>query len=320
MTRSAYRNNLFLTGAVLALLFVLQFVLPDYHVLMGTRMMVIAVFALGFNALLGYIGLLSLGHAMFFAAGLYGAGLTVYHFGWSLPAAFGFAILASALLALVIGAVVLRTIRVSFMIVTLMFAQVAYLMVLYFAEWTNGQEGLSLPLSARAVHLFGWTLDLSSAITRYNLAFGLLALCLVLLFAYLASARGRVATAIRDNEGRTEMLGFNVFAGKLEMFVLSGAMSGAAGAAYALLFGYIGSTFASFQYSIEALLFTLLGGAGTLLGPLLGVLLMVAMIDKLSELTSAYLLVIGVVLIVVILWFPKGILGTIRERWAPWLL
>jgi branched-chain amino acid transport system permease protein len=320
MTKSAYRNNLFLTAGVLLLLFVLQFVLPDYHVLMGTRMMVLAVFALGFNALLGYIGLLSLGHAMFFAAGLYGAGLTVYHFGWSLPAAFGFAILASALLALLIGAVALRTIRVSFMIVTLMFAQVAYLMVLYFAEWTNGQEGLSLPLSARAVHVFGLTLDLSSAITRYNLAFLLLALCLVLLFAYLASARGRVATAIRDNEGRTEMLGFNVFAGKLEMFVISGAMSGAAGAAYGLLFGYIGSTFASFQYSIEALLFTLLGGAGTLLGPLLGVLLMVAMIDKLSELTSAYLLVIGVVLIVVILWFPKGILGTIRERWAPWLL
>eukprot|EP01032_Pedospumella_encystans_P037877 gene37877-42902_t len=92
-----------------------------------------------------------------------------------------------------------------------------------------------------------------------------------------------------------------------------GGIAGAAGAAYGLLFGYMGSTFASVQYSIEVLLFTLLGGAGTLLGPLLGVGLMMTLIDRLSELTSAYLLVIGVVLIALVLWFPKGILGSIRE-------
>lgn len=320
MTASAFRKNLVLTLLVLAALLLLQFVLPEYHVLMATRMMVLAVFAVGFNALLGYIGLLSLGHAMFFACGLYAAGLSVYHFGFSLLAAFGVSLIASAILSLVIGAITLRTIRVSFMIVTLMFAQVGYLAVLYFAEWTNGQEGLSLPASARQMALGPWTLNIADAVTRYNIALVLLAASLGILLFYLKGTRGRVATAIRDNEGRTEMLGFNVFAAKLEMFVLSGTLSGAAGAAYGLLFGYLGATFASFQYSIEALLFTLLGGAGTLLGPLIGVVLMVAMIDKLSELTSAYFLVIGIVLIVLILWFPKGILGTIRERWAPWLL
>ncbi|WP_075217947.1 branched-chain amino acid ABC transporter permease [Mongoliimonas terrestris] len=320
MSRAAFARNAWLVLAVLAVLFSLQFVLPDYQVLMATRMMLLAVFALGFNALLGYVGLLSLGHALFFACGLYASGLTVYHFGWGLPAAFVFAVGASAVLALLIGAVALRTIRVSFMIVTLMFAQVGALTVLYFAAWTNGQEGLSLPASARVADLGVATLDLTDALTRYNIAYGLLAASLLILLVYLGSARGRIATAVRDNEGRTEMLGFNVFAAKLEMFVLSGAMSGAAGAAYGLLFGYLGATFASFQYSIEPLLFTLLGGAGTLLGPLVGVLFMVGLIDKLSELTTAYLLVIGVVLIVLILWFPKGILGTVRERWLPWLM
>ncbi|MDH6266393.1 branched-chain amino acid transport system permease protein [Rhizobium sp. SG_E_25_P2] len=319
MTR-AFANNLALVAATLIGLFLLQFRLADYYVLTATRMMVLGVFALGFNALFGYVGLLSLGHAMFFACGLYAAGLTSYHLGWSAPAAFVAALAASAALAVVIGAITLRTARVSFMIVTLMFAQVFYLASLYFSAYTNGQEGLSIPVAQRRFTLAGFEINLADAVTRYNIALLLLAAALIILFLYLKGARGRLAVGVRENEERTEMLGFNIFAAKLEMFVLSGLLSGAAGGAYALLFGYVGSTFASFQYSIEALLFTLLGGAGTLLGPLVGVVLMVTMIDKLSELTSAYLLVIGVVLIALVLWFPKGLLGTIRERWAAWLM
>ncbi|MCV3766187.1 branched-chain amino acid ABC transporter permease [Rhizobium sp. TRM95796] len=319
MTR-ALAKNFALVAATLIGLFLLQFVLSDYYVLTATRMMVLGVFALGFNALFGYVGLLSLGHAMFFGCGLYAAGLVSYHLGWDAPAAFVAALVASATLALVIGAIALRTARVSFMIVTLMFAQVFYLASLYFSAYTNGLEGLSVPEAQRRFTLAGLDVNLADAVTRYNIAFLLVAASLVILFLYLKGGRGRLAIGVRENEERTEMLGFNIFAAKLEMFVLSGLLSGAAGGAYALLFGYVGSTFASFQYSIEALLFTLLGGAGTLLGPLVGVVLMVTMIDKLSELTSAYLLVIGVVLIALVLWFPKGLLGTIRERWAPWLM
>ncbi len=209
----------------------LQFVLSDYYVLTATRMMVLAVFAVGFNLLLGYLGLMSLGHALFFAAGLYAAGLPAYHLGWSVPAAFVLAVLVSGLLALLIGAILLRSIRVSFMIVTLMFAQVGYLASLYFVELTNGQDGLTLPESARSIGLGQTVFSLTNAGVRYNLAFGLLAICLVLLFLYLASARGKLAVAIRENEGRTEMLGFNVMAAKLEVYVLSGTITGAAGAA-----------------------------------------------------------------------------------------
>ncbi|WP_137155325.1 branched-chain amino acid ABC transporter permease [Rhizobium sp. FKL33] len=315
-----FKKNAVLLAVTLAILFLLQFVLPEYNILTATRMMVLAIFAVGFNTLLGYLGLMSLGHALFFAAGLYGAGLSSYHLGSGVATSFALGVIASAVVAVVIGMITLRTIRVSFMIVTLMFAQVGYLMSLYFTGYTNGQEGLSLPQSARAMAIGPWALDLSSALTRYNIAFVMLAITLAALFVYLSSRRGRVIMAIRENEERTEMLGFNVLAVKLEVFVISGLIAGGAGALYALLFGYVGSTFASFQYSIEALLFTLLGGAGTLLGPLVGVVLMVTMIDKLSELMSAYLMVIGVVLIALILWFPKGILGTIRERVAPWML
>lgn len=320
MTDTAIGRNAILLVAVMAALFLLQFVLPQYYVLAVTRMMALAIFAVGYNMLLGYVGLLSLGHAIFFAAGLYGAGLATYHLGISVPVAFLIGIASALILAFVIGWVALPTMRISFMIVTLMFSQVGFLTTLYFARVTGGQDGLSLPRAARRFSLFGMDFSLADDVVRFNIAFGLLLVALAVSFAVLVSRRGRIFTAIRENEGRTEMLGFNTFAAKLEAFLYSGGIAGAAGAAYGLLFGYMGSTFASIQYSIEVLLFTLLGGAGTLLGPLLGVALMMTLIDRLSEITSAYLLMIGVVLIALVLWFPKGILGSIRERWLPWLM
>ena len=320
MTGADIRRNLILVLVVMAGTFLLQFVLPQYYVLTITRMMALAVFAVGYNMLLGYVGLLSLGHAMFFAAGLYGAGLATYHLGIPVPLAFLIGVIAALVLAFVIGWVALPTMRISFMIVTLMFSQVGFLTTLYFAAWTGGQDGLSLPTAARHFNLFGVDFSLANDMVRFNVAFGMLAVSLAISFLVLISRRGRIFTAIRENEGRTEMLGFNTFAAKLEAFLYSGGIAGAAGAAYGLLFGYMGSTFASIQYSIEVLLFTLLGGAGTLLGPLVGVALITLLIDRLSEVTSAYLLVIGVVLIALVLWFPKGILGSIRERWVRWLM
>lgn len=320
MSGAIIRRNFILLAIVLAVLFLLQFVVPEYYVLTITRMMTLAVFAIGYNILLGYVGLLSLGHAMFFAAGLYGAGLATYHLGVGVPLAFLGGTLAAFILAAAIGFVALPTQRVSFMIVTLMFSQVGFLMTFYFADTTGGQDGLRLPHAARSFSLGGWTFDLADGVVRFNLAFGLLLIALAVSFFLLVSSRGRIFAAIRENEGRTEMLGFNTFAAKLEAFLYSGTIAGAAGAAYGLLDGYVGSTFASIQYSIEVLLFTLLGGAGTLLGPLVGAALMMTMIDRLSELTTAYMLVVGVVLIGLVLWFPRGILGTIRERWLPWLM
>src|SRR5690606_2270894 len=106
---------------------------------------------------------------------------------------------------------------------------------------------------------------------------------------------------------------------KLASMAISGLISAAAGAAYAVLFGYVGSGFASIQYSILPLLWVLLGGAATTLGPLIGTLLTFYVIDTASSYTSAYMLLLGIVLILLILYFPRGIAGTVRERWLPWL-
>ncbi|MFT3690619.1 branched-chain amino acid ABC transporter permease [Paenirhodobacter sp.] len=303
--------------AVLAVLAVVPFVIGGYPVLALTRVLILAVFAMGYNMLMGYTGLVSLGHALYFAAGMYAAGLASHYGGVSLPLAFGLGILGAAAVSLVTGLLALRTQTVSFMIVTLMFAQVGYLTTLHFSPITGGDQGLSL--KSRSFTLFGHVFDMTQESTRYGLAFGLFAVALAVTFALTQGRLGRLFAAVRGNPERTRMLGYDVDRIRLAAFTVSGTLAGAAGALYGLMFGFIGSSFAEFRTSIEALLYTLVGGPGTLLGPLLGTALMTALIDRLSGVTSAYLVIVGVLLVVLTLWFPKGILGTIRDRWAPWL-
>ncbi|MCZ8543729.1 branched-chain amino acid ABC transporter permease [Mesorhizobium qingshengii] len=311
----AYASHL----GVMALLFVLSFLLPEYYHGLLARIMVLAVFAMGYNILFGYVGLLSLGHAMFFGAGLYGAGLAVIQLGWSVPSAFLGGIGCGAVLALAIGLLALRTTGVAFMIVTMMFAQVFYLVILYFATWTGGDQGMVVPQPARVLTFGATALDLTNPTVRYMTALALFSLVLLITLAIVRSRYGRVLVAIRENEERTKMLGYDTFSNKLAAVVVSGAICAASGAAYALLFGYVGSSFASVQYSILPLLWVLLGGAATTLGPLIGTLFMYYVIDITSGYTSAYLLIVGIALILLVLFFPKGILGSIRQRWLGWL-
>jgi branched-chain amino acid transport system permease protein len=258
---------------------------------------------------------LSLGHALLFAAGMYGAGMLVHHAGTAALPALLIGTLAGGIMAALVGLLALRTAGVSFMIVTLMFAQVGFLTILYFNDVTGGDEGIALTALQR--QFIG--LDLTQDAPRFWVALVVFAIALAANLALVRSRFGRVMLAMRENEERSRMLGFNPYTVKLKILVISGLFSGAAGAAYALLFGYVGGSFASVQYSILPMLYVLLGGAATVLGPLLGAGLMFYLIDFASGLTSAYLMVVGAALVALVLFAPKGILGTIRERWLPWL-
>lgn len=304
---------------VIALLLAANWLLPEYHRGVFSRVLVLAVFAMGYNLVFGYAGLLSLGHAMFFAAGLYGAGLPVYHLGWGVPLSFAAGIAAGGVLALGVGVLALRTTGVAFMIVTMMFAQVGYLTSLYFTTWTRGEEGLVLSQQMRSITIGDTALSLSDPSLRYLIALALFSVVLLALLRLARSPFGRTLVAIRENEERTRMLGYDTFRAKLAAVVVSGMVCASAGAAYGLLFGYVGSGFASIQYSILPLLWVLAGGAATTLGPLVGTLFMFYVIDYTSGITTAYLLLVGVALILLILFFPRGILGTVRERWLGWL-
>jgi branched-chain amino acid transport system permease protein len=314
-----YNKIVILHLAVFSALFALQFFVSGYAVLAITRIMVLAIYAVGYNLLFGYAGLLSLGHAMFFATGLYVAAIGTTRAGIPVPAAFALAIVIGAIVSAAMGAITLRVKGVAFMIVTLMFSQAAFLTVLYFGEYTRGDEGIIIPDTIRSFEFWGIPVDLTIASLRYNLAFALLSIAVILCLLIVSSRLGRVLIAIRENEDRTSMLGYDVARYKLVAFIISGTLSATAGATYALMFAYAGSTLASIQYSIHPLLWTLLGGASTVLGPILGTALMFVLVDVASSFTNANLLMVGVVLILLVLFFPKGILGTLRQRYLPWL-
>lgn len=304
-----------LHAGVLAALVVLWAILPAYYAGNLARILVLAVYAIGYNLAFGYTGLLSLGHALFFAAGMYGFGLLIAQ--TNSPAEL--AMIAGVVCALGVGAAVaflaLRTREVAFMIVTLMFAQAGFLIILYFGAFTRGDEGFVVDPARRA--LLGF--DLSSETARFWAAWALFALAFLGTAALVKSATGRAMIAVRENEERARMLGYDTHRLRFLAFVISAGLSGLAGAAYALLFGYVGATFATVQYSIFPLLWVLLGGVGTTIGPLIGVFVMFYLIDFSSTVTAAYMIVVGVALVLLTLFAPLGIAGEIRKRWARWL-
>jgi branched-chain amino acid transport system permease protein len=309
------RRSIALHGGLITLLFALGFLLPSYHQGNLARIMVLATYAVGYNVLFGYTGLLSLGHAMFFAAGMYGLGLTMHHGGLSALPAFGVGLICAAVLSTAVALLALRTIGVAFMIVTLMFSQALFLTILYFGTWTRGDEGFVIAQSTRQIA----GIDLTDPLARYMAALIVFAVALTLTARMMRAGFGHVLIGVRENEERTRMLGYDVFRHKLAAVVISGTISGAAGAAYALLFGYVGATFASVQYSIFPLLWVLLGGAGTTIGPLVGVIFMFYLIDWSSGMTNAYMLVAGVALVLLTLFARAGLMGELRKRWLTWL-
>lgn len=312
---SVDRRSIALHVGLIALLFVGCFALNDYHQGNVARILVLATYAIGYNVMFGYTGLLSLGHAMFFAAGLYGLGIAMHYGGLPAIPAFIIGLICAAVLSALVAVLALRTIGVAFMIVTLMFAQSVFLTILYFGEWTRGDEGFVIAQASRQV----MGLDLTNPIVRYLAALLLFSTALLITARMMQVRFGRVLIAVRENEERTRMLGYDVFRHKFLAVVISGTIAGAAGAGYGLLFGYVGATFASVQYSIFPLLWVLLGGAGTTIGPLIGTLFMFYLIDYSSSLTNAYMLIAGVVLVLLTLFARAGIAGEIRKRWAPWL-
>ncbi len=300
---------------IIVVLFLLRFWLPDYHQTNLARIMVLATYAIGFNILFGYTGLMSLGHAMFFAAGMYGTGLSIYYLEFGAISGFFIGVVAAAVWAAVFASFALRTSGVSFLIVTMMFGQAAYLIILYFNEITLGDQGFTLSNTIKSIDIGNAKFALADKDTKFIVAWIIFSVCFVISLILVNSRFGRSMIAVRENEERTKLLGYNTYLTKLIALTISGAIAGAAGATYALLFSYVGASFAAILHSISPLLWTLLGGAGTILGPLLGTGIMFYLIDISSGFTSSYLLVVGAVLLVLVLYFPKGIMGTVRDKW-----
>jgi len=286
-----------------------------FYLQLFAKVMIFAVFAMSLDLLVGFTGLVSLGHAAFFGLGAYTLMLLspqyeAASFWLSLPAAVAVAAVAAA----IIGALVLRTSGVYFIMVTLAFAQMLY----YFAiksKALGGSDGAYIYVKPDAT-ILGWRpFDLGNRVHFYYLALALMVATYVLLRMVLRSLFGHVVRGIRANEPRMRALGFPIFHYKLAAFVLAGGLAGLAGYLEAAQYGYVNPEFFGWQESGGVLMMVILGGIGTLFGPILGAFALTLLQDFLSDeaifhgFHKHWLLPMGVLIVLAVLLLPRGIGG-----------
>ena len=301
MTPKSY--ELLAIAALFLLLLVAPFVIYPVFLM---KVLCFALFACAFNLLIGYAGLLSFGHAMFFGLSAYVTAHTVKVLGWPTEVGLLAGTATAAALAFATGLLAIRRQGIYFAMVTLALAQMVYFLCVQ-APFTGGEDGIQgVPRRA----LFG-IIDIDKDINLYYVVLAIFTFGFLLIYRTIHSPFGQVLKAIRENEPRAISLGYRVDQYKLMAFVLSGTLAGLAGSTKVLVFKLASLTDAAWQMSGEVVLMTLLGGLGTVLGPAIGAAIIVAMQDYLKGLGDWVLVAQGVVFVVTVLLFRKGIAGEI---------
>ncbi|WP_134725786.1 branched-chain amino acid ABC transporter permease [Paracoccus luteus] len=268
------------------------------------KLLAFALFASAFNLLLGYTGLLSFGHAAFFGGASYFTAHAVKEWGWSPEMGILLGVLGAAGLGLVIGAIAIRRQGIYFAMITLALSQMFFFACVQM-PFTHGEDGIqSVPRGM----LFG-VIDLGRTMTMYYFVLAVFMLGLFIIWRFVNSPFGMILKAIRENEQRAISLGYSVARYKLGAFVMSAALAGLAGAIKALIFQFATLTDVTWQMSGEVILMTLLGGIGTLLGPIVGAGLVVTLQNYLATSDIPVTIITGVVFMACVLLFRRGLIG-----------
>jgi branched-chain amino acid transport system permease protein len=268
------------------------------------KLLCFALFACAFNLLLGYTGLLSFGHATFFGGAAYFTAYTVK--SWGFPPELGIlvGVAGAAFLGLVMGFFAIRRQGIYFAMITLALSQMFFFFCLQ-ARFTEGEDGIQ---SVPRGHLFGF-IDLSSYTNMYYFVLAVFLIGLLIIWRFINSPFGMILKSIRENEQRAISLGYSVARYKLGAFVMSAALAGLAGSVKALVFQFATLTDVAWQMSGEVILMTLLGGIGTLIGPVFGAGLVVTLQNYLATSEFPVTIITGVVFMICVLIFRRGIIG-----------
>jgi branched-chain amino acid transport system permease protein len=268
------------------------------------KLLCFALFACAFNLLIGYAGLLSFGHATFFGGAAYMTGHAAKVWGLPPELAILVGVAAGAILGLLVGFLAIRRQGIYFAMITLALGQMFYFLCLR-APFTGGEDGLQgIPRNK----LFG-VIDISHDLTMYYVVFAIFLIGLAIIWRFIHSPFGMVLKAIRENEQRAISLGYAVDRAKLGAFVMSAALAGLAGGTKSLVFQFATLTDVGWQMSGEVILMTLLGGIGTVLGPILGAGLVVTLQNYLAATEFPVTILTGFVFMICVLLFRRGILG-----------
>ena len=301
--------NLVLLALAIAFPLVAQALDELFYVSFASRILIYAVAATTLNLILGYGGMVSFGHAAFFGAGAYCVGIAMVHGVTSAWITWPLAMIVSALLAWVIGAICLRTRGVYFIMITLAFAQMMYYSVLGLKAY-GGEEGINLP--SRSVVGFG--VDLKNDVTFYYVCLGVLVVALYLCQRLVKARFGNVIQAIRENETRMATIGFPTFRYKLVCFVIAGGVCGLAGALIANQTKFVNPNLLHWPVSGELMIMVILGGLAYLYGGVIGAFVLLFLDELISPYTIFSKLYVGLVLLVIVLFAPQGIAGLI-DKW-----
>lgn len=308
------RRSLVLTDRVvliLAFFIVLPFLVPYKTLAMNA--LVYGLFAAGFNLLFGFLGRLSFGHAAFFGIGAYACGIAIatYHVPMLLAVPLG--LLAGAIVAAVMGALVVRVRGIYFSMVTLALAQLLYFVLYQARDVTGGENGLR-GVNVEALAFGPLKLNMADPLTMYYVILAFAAVAIVFMSRLLDSPFGASMEAVRENEVRARACGFDVVRIGWITFVISGAVCGLAGALDAVVLSVVPIDVANYTTSGLAVIMALLGGFGTFFGPFAGALIMLVLEDLITLVTPHWQLVVGLILVALVLFFPRGVFGTLVER------
>ena len=275
---------------------------------LAVNVLIYGTFAVGYNLLFGYTGLLSFGHAAFFGTGAYLTGMCIAHFGVGWLAALCGGVAGASVLSLVIGALSIRTRGIYFSMVTLALAQLVYYAALQASSWTGGENGLR-GFTVSKIDVAGFQIDFLNPLHKYFVVLLFTTLALWLVSRILNSSFGAAIEAIRENEARARACGYDVERTKLLAFVLSGSICGLAGGLSALHLAIVPLDTLHYQTSGLVVMMTLLGGTGSFFGPFVGALAFLVMEDVFSLWTAHWPLFVGAIFILFVLF--QGIWGTI---------
>lgn len=277
----------------------------DYFLRVLTMGVTYAIAVYGMNLILGFTGQLSLAHGGFFGIGVYIVGILTTDHDWSFWAAFGTAILVTAVSGFIAGLVALRTREEYFAIFTMAVGLLIHLVITRWESVTHAQSGVSGVKFPEAIG----SIDFSEPVTFYYLALFFLFVSVYVTFAIRRSGIGRTLIAIRTSEDLARSIGINVGMNKQLAFAASTTFAGTAGALYASVQGFIGPNSASINLTFEMLMFILVGGLGTVMGPIVGTMFVLVLFEVFQDFQEYRFIVLGPVIIALVIFAPRGVVG-----------
>ncbi|MYF86919.1 MAG: branched-chain amino acid ABC transporter permease [Rhodospirillaceae bacterium] len=298
--------------AVVALLIVAPWILQalehEFWLDILAEVLIWSLFAASVNILFGYAGLLSFGQALFFGMGMFGVAIGIAKLGLGFWPALGLGMVVAVGTAAITGALAVRLTWHYFAIITVVFSLIFFFIALSAKPLTGGDDGTSFVMPAM-LEIGEFELSLTDQTVQYFFILAVVAAAYFVKFLIVRSPFGMALMAVRENDVRASLIGLNVYFLRWSAFVIAGAFAGLAGCLFAMFGRYASATYMFYHVSGEGVGWTIIGGAGTLFGPVVGTALLIVVREELSNMWEHYPILVGIVVILTVIFAPKGLMG-----------